>query len=108
MTIILNQGTPSLTLQKQLRAKINCPNCQQLLDLDAHTVDVGHVIQCGACNKNTYYPFERPWYRRRRLILGYVLSLLTSFLLGLLVNYAYDRMSSGRDQASVTPSSEGN
>jgi hypothetical protein len=90
MTEIINRGEPKLTLKKVISAQINCPNCDGMLELDASQVDIGHVIKCGACNQKTYYPFERPWYRRQRLIWGYVASILGSFVLGLVVNYAYD------------------
>ena len=90
MTEIVNRGAPNLTVKKMLRAEIACPNCTCLMGLDADDVDLGHVVKCSSCDKNTYYPFERPWYRRRKLIAGYVLSILISFALGLLGNFVYD------------------
>lgn len=102
MTDIVNTGTPSLTLRKEIRARLNCPNCDAMLDLDANSVDVGHIIRCGTCEKKTYYPFERPWYRRRKLIVGYALSIVVSFIVGLSVNYAYAYMTKETGDVTAT------
>lgn len=75
------------------------------MELDANEVDIGHVVKCGKCKRLTYYPFERPWYRRRKLIIGYFLSLLVSFALGLLGNYIYDRYMKAESATSM-PQSE--
>lgn len=62
------------------------------MNLDANDVDIGHIIQCAKCKKNTYYPFEKPWYKKSKLVLGYVLSLTVSFLLGIGSNFAYQKL----------------
>lgn len=62
------------------------------MNLDANDVDIGHVIQCAKCGKNTYYPFEKPWYKKAKLVTGYGFSLITSFLLGIGSNYAYQKL----------------
>ena len=90
MTEIVNRGAPNLVIKKQVRARVSCPNCDEMLDMDAEEVDIGHIIKCDKCTKKTYYPFERPWYRKRKLFRGFVLSLLVAFAIGLGVNYAYD------------------
>ncbi len=83
MTDIVNRGAPHLTLKKQIHARVPCPNCDATLDLDADEVDIGHIIKCVECDKKTYYPFERPWYRRGKLFIGYLLSLVVAFALGI-------------------------
>jgi hypothetical protein len=107
MTDIVNRGAPNLTIKKQIRARVSCPNCDAMLDLDAEEVDIGHIIKCDSCEKNTYYPFERPWYRRRKLIVGYVLSLIVAFILGLAVNYVYDLLKSRADSAPAQSTKKG-
>lgn len=92
MTEIVNRGTPDLSIKRQVRVRISCPNCDSTLDLDANEVDIGHTVKCDVCGKKTYYPFERPWYRRTKLIFGYVASLIVAFLLGLTTNYVYDHL----------------
>ncbi len=92
MTEIVNRGTPNLSVKREVRVRVSCPNCDGTLDLNADEVDIGHVVKCDNCQQKTYYPFERPWYRRGKLIAGYVLSLMVAFLLGLLTNYAYDEL----------------
>jgi uncharacterized paraquat-inducible protein A len=100
MTEIVNRGTPNLAIKKQVRVRVSCPNCDATLDLDADEVDIGHIVKCDGCGKNTYYPFERPWYRRGKLILGYIASLLVAFLLGLFTNYVYDHIKSDKPKAT--------
>lgn len=107
MTDIVNRGIPKLTIRKQLRASVSCPNCDQMLDVDADDVDIGHIVKCDGCKKNTYYPFEQPWYRRRKLIFGYVGSLLVAFILGLGVNYVYDHIKSSADSVSAQSTKKG-
>ncbi len=107
MTDIVNRGAPNLSIKKQIRARVSCPNCDVMLDLDAEEVDIGHIIKCDDCSKNTYYPFERPWYRRRKLIVGYALSLTVSFLLGLAVNYVYDFLKQGATNAPAQSTRKG-
>jgi ribosomal protein L37E len=92
MTEIVNRGTPNLAIKRQVRVHLSCPNCDHTLDLDGNEVDIGHTVKCDSCGKKTYYPFERPWYRRGRLIVGYIASLCVAFLLGLATNYAYDQL----------------
>ena len=87
---IINQGEPNLTIKRELKAEINCPNCDELITLDAEKVDKGNIIRCSHCEKNTYYPFDRPWYQRRKLIIGYIISLVVTFLVGLAINGVYD------------------
>jgi len=90
MTQIVNAGTPGLTYAKHVQAKINCPNCHKQMTLDANSVDIGNVIQCVDCGHNTYYPFQKPWNRRGKEILIYLVSIVVSFMVGLFTNFAYD------------------
>lgn len=92
MTEIVNRGTPNLAIKRQVRVELSCPNCDHTLDLDGDEVDIGHTVKCDSCGKKTYYPFERPWYRRGKLIAGYIGSIVVAFLLGLATNYAYDQL----------------
>jgi len=92
MTTIVNRGQPALRIKRELKAIVNCPNCNDPMNLDANDVDIGHIIQCAKCTKNTYYPFEKPWYRKSKLVVGYVLSLLVSFLLGIGSNFAFQKL----------------
>jgi len=66
------------------------------MELDPSDVDIGHIIRCTSCEKATYYPFERPWYKRKKLIWGYVASIGLSFLVGMITNYAYDAVKTAR------------
>jgi hypothetical protein len=102
MSSIVNTGSPSLILKKQLRARLSCPNCDSTFDLDADAVDIGHIIRCDECEKKTYYPFERPWYRRRKLVLGYIASLIVSFVVGIAVNFAYAKITKVDPPATIT------
>ena len=62
------------------------------MNLDADDVDLGHIIQCAECQKNTYYPFEKPWYQKTKLVVGYILSLIISFVLGIGSNFAFQKL----------------
>jgi len=107
MTDIVNRGAPSLTIKKQVRARGSCPNCDIILDVDAEEVDIGHIIKCEGCGNNTYYPFERPWYRRGKLIAGYFVSLIVAFILGIASNYVYDRLKAGAENSSASSIKKG-
>jgi uncharacterized paraquat-inducible protein A len=101
MTEIVNRGTPNLAVKRQVRVNLPCPNCDHTLDLDGNEVDIGHTVKCDLCGTKTYYPFERPWYRRTKLIFGYIVSLIVAFLLGLATNYAYDHLKSPEKTANA-------
>jgi len=103
MSSIINTGIPALTLKKEVRARLSCPNCEGVLDLDATAVNWGHVIKCDLCEKKTYYPFERPWYRRRKLIFGYIGSIIVSFIVGLAVNFVYEHLTKANVAAAADP-----
>lgn len=92
MTTVVNRGQPALRIKREVTAIVNCPNCNDPMNLDANDVDIGHIIQCAKCTKNTYYPFEKPWYRKTKLVFGYILSLIASFLLGIGSNFAYQKL----------------
>jgi ribosomal protein L37AE/L43A len=87
MSEIVNKGLPSLEIKKQIKVEISCPNCDNTIVLNANDVDIGHIIKCSKCNSKTYYPFEKPWYRKRKLIALYIISIVISFMIGLASNY---------------------
>lgn len=101
MTTVVNRGQPALRIKKEVTAIVNCPNCNDPMNLDANDVDIGHIIQCAKCSKNTYYPFEKPWYRKTKLVAGYVLSLIVSFLLGIGSNFAYQKLTENKSPAET-------
>ena len=86
-SLIVNDGSPKLTIWKEVKAEITCPNCSEKITVNANDVDIGHIIECSACSKKTYYPFEKPLYKKGKLIVGYISSLLVTFILGLSTNY---------------------
>ena len=89
MTPVVNRGQPALQLKRGITATLNCPNCNDPMNLDANDVDKGHIIKCVTCSRNTYYPFEKPWYQKTKLVAGYSLSIFVSFVLGIGSNFAY-------------------
>ncbi len=92
MSEIVNRGAPDLTLKRHITAEVTCPNCTNLMKLNADIIDLGHIISCDSCQKNTYYPFEKPWFRRRRLIVGYIVSICVAFIIGIASNYAFSKL----------------
>jgi hypothetical protein len=102
VTTIVNRGAPNLTLKRPLQAHVTCPNCNEMMEIDANDVDIGNIVKCEQCNTNTYYPFEKPWYRRGKLLVGFALSIALSFVLGLTVNYTYDTITkAGNDRQDL-------
>ena len=90
MDVIIDSSRPALKISKIIKAEINCPNCDAKMSFDGNEVDIGNIVLCKECKTKTYYPFEKPWYRHGKLIIGYILSLIVTFLLGLGTNYIYD------------------
>ncbi len=89
---ILNLGYPTLTYRKQIRVSVSCPNCQEQMHFDPGDVDLGNIVSCEKCKTKTYYPFEKPWYKKTKLVICYILSLIVTFLLGLLTNFISNRI----------------
>ena len=96
MTTVVNRGQPALQIKREVKAIVNCPNCNDPMNLDANDVDLGHIIQCAKCRQNTYYPFEKPWYQKTKLVAGYIVSLLVSFVLGIGSNFAYQKITESK------------
>ena len=47
---------------------------------DPEKVDIGNIVKCDKCQKLTYYPFDKPWYKKRRLLMGYIISIIINQL----------------------------
>lgn len=92
MSEIVSTGSPQLTYKKEVRARINCPNCNEVMHFDPTEVDIGNIVKCDKCEKLTYYPFEKPWYRKTKVIVGFIFSNIVAFIIGILVNYAYTKV----------------
>ena len=90
MTSIVNRGKPAIQVKRELTASVNCPNCQAIMGLDATDVDIGNIIQCSKCKKKTYYPFEKPWYRKAKNITFYIFSVVVSYFIGIASSVSYD------------------
>lgn len=82
MAQIVNRGKPGYSLKKRQTVEVNCPNCDHIMSLDPEEVDIGHIVKCEGCDTKTYYPFEKPWYRKTRVILIWVVSVVISFMIG--------------------------
>lgn len=102
MTTIVNRGQPALQIKREVKAIVNCPNCSDPMNLDANDVDIGHIIKCSKCSQNTYYPFEKPWYRKSKLVMGYIASLIISFALGIGSNFAFQKLTEAAKPATET------
>lgn len=100
MTSIVNQGKPVLKVQRSLTAIISCPNCNELMAMDSDNVDIGNIVKCSYCKKKTYYPFDKPWYRKTKLILSYLVSVIVAFSIGFATNIAFDKYKE-LDQKSI-------
>ena len=90
MSGVVSRSKPDLKLREELRAEIGCPNCDNVFDLDANEVERGYTIECENCGNRTYHPFDKPWYKRKKLFWGYVASVLVSLVVGFLSNAAWD------------------
>ena len=101
MTTIVNRGQPALQIKREVKAIVPCPNCNAPMSLDANDVDIGHIIECAKCGKNTYYPFEKLWYQKTRLVVGYLLSIFVSFLLGIGSNFAYQKLTESKSTTAA-------
>lgn len=91
MSKIVSEGAPVVRIQKVIHSVISCPNCHEDMALKP-SVDQGNVVQCEACKKMTYYPFERPWRRNGKAVALWIGSMVVSFVLGLVVNIVYDQI----------------
>jgi uncharacterized paraquat-inducible protein A len=91
MTSIVNQGKPVLKVQKRLTATISCPNCNDLMTMDSNDIDIGNTIKCSNCKNKTYYPFNKPWHRKTKLIVTYLLSVIIALVIGNTTNIAFDK-----------------
>ena len=100
---IVNFGAPKLTIKKEVKAEITCPNCNEKITVDAGDVDIGHIIACSSCSHKTYYPFEKPIYKKGKLIVGYILSMIVTFILGLFVDYTSNEMLGDKPIVKQTP-----
>jgi uncharacterized paraquat-inducible protein A len=104
MTSIVNQGKPVLKVQKRLTAIISCPNCNELMAMDSDDVDIGNIVKCSCCKKKTYYPFDKPWYRKTKLIFSYLISVIAAFLIGFATNIVSDKYKElNQKNIEVTP-----
>lgn len=88
---VVNPSKPVLTVRKHLTVSVSCPGCNESMSFDAQDVDIGNIVKCSACLNKTYYPFDKPWYRNTKLIFGYFISIVVSFVIGLGTNYIYDK-----------------
>jgi hypothetical protein len=68
---------------------MSCPSCSKLLEMKQRYIDFGNIITCPHCDNKTYYPFEKPWYLQGNLVVGYVISLVGSFVAGVLVKLLF-------------------
>lgn len=90
MSSIVNRSKPSLTVKTERKVNLPCPNCSEEMTLNDSDVDNGNIVKCSACSKLTYYPFERSWFRNRKVILGLIGTVVLSIALGVAGNATYD------------------
>lgn len=105
MSKIVSEGAPTVRIQKVVHSVISCPNCHEDMALKP-SVNQGNVVECEACEKKTYYPFERPWRRNGKSLAVWIGSLIVSFVLGLAVNTVSDRIKSQEPPTVGGPAKE--
>ena len=82
---------PALTV-KPKQARLDCPNCDNVLEVELNSVDIGNIVKCGKCGKSTYYPFNKPWYRMWRAILLWLSTLFAGIIIGYFGNRLLDHI----------------
>lgn len=84
MSHIVIRTAPKFKLRKEVKVDLPCPTCNQKITVDADDVDKGNIVQCSNCDGKTYYPFDRPWYRNTKIVIGFILSLIVAIVVGVL------------------------
>ena len=78
--------TPEFAVQPK-QARLSCPNCDNILQVDLKSINIGNIVKCSKCGKSTYYPFNKPWYMKWRAILFWLLTLFAGIIIGHVGNH---------------------